>query len=79
MILSTYVSDDGKARADVHLVGKRLSVVCTLKGEEKVKVGISGADALEAAENFAEDFVSDKNNNKKNEYGYYSGEFAVLR
>lgn len=78
MILSTYVSDDGKARADVYLEGKRLAVVCKSNGVQRVKVGIP-TTALDAAEDFAEDFVSKNNNKKVNDYGIYSGESSVLR
>jgi hypothetical protein len=75
--LSTHFSNDGKARADVVLTGKKIKVVCKVNGIERVRVGVQSAASLDAAEDFAEDFVS-KNYNKKVNDGNYAGEPAVL-
>lgn len=72
--LSTFISDDGKARADIIFTGRQLKIVCKVNGIERVRVGTT---SQEDAEIFAEDFVSKKYNKKVNDDNN-AGEFAVL-
>ena len=73
MILSTYLSDDAHARAEVKLYGINLRVVCYLN--DVVVAVINTFHNVDDAEDFAEDFVLNKE--KEQEYEY-NGQPSVL-